>query len=125
VLTAGAIPHAVTSRLADLYHADGATSDEQAALVLLWQANQGMFDALPLAGLLVMTVGVLLLGIAMRRDPAFGKASGNASVALDVVGLAAAVITLIDPLSAVAAVGVHRVEDQSALQDQLSALTAG
>jgi hypothetical protein len=106
VLAAGAIPHVVTSRLSDLYHADGATPDEQATLVLLWQANQGMFDALLLVGLLVMPVGVILLGLAMRRDPAFGKVAGNVSVALGVVGLAAATVMLVDPLSAAAALGV-------------------
>ena len=106
VLAAGAIPHAVTSRLSDLYHADGATPDEQATLVLLWQANQGMFDALLLVGLLVMPVGVIFFGLAMRRDPAFGKVAGNVSVALGVVGLAAAMVMLVDPLSAVAALGV-------------------
>jgi hypothetical protein len=100
---AGAIPHVVQTRLSDLYHASGATPDEQAALVLLWQANQGVFEALLLAGLLVMPVGVILLGLAMRRDPAFGKAAGIVSVALGVVGLAAATVTLIDPLSLVIA----------------------
>jgi hypothetical protein len=106
VLAAGAIPHVVTSRLSDLYHASGATPDEQATLVLLWQANQGMFDALLLVGLLVMPVGVILFGLAMRRDPAFGKVVGNVSVALGVVGLAAATVMLVDPVSAVAALGV-------------------
>jgi hypothetical protein len=106
VLAAGAIPHVVTSRLSDLYHADGATPDEQATLVLLWQANQGMFDALLLVGLLVMPVGVILFGLAMRRDPAFGKVAGDVSVALGVVGLAAATVMLVDPRSAVAALGV-------------------
>ena len=106
VLAAGAIPHVVTSRLSDLYHAPGATPDQQATLVLLWQANQAMFDALLLVGLLVMPVGVILFGLAMRRDPAFGKVVGNASVALGVVGLAAAIVMLVDPLSAFAALGV-------------------
>ena len=106
VLAAGAIPHVVTSRLSDLYHAPGATPDQQATLVLLWQANQAMFDALLLVGLLVMPVGVILFGLAMRRDPAFGKVVGNVSVALGVVGLAAATVMLVDPLSAVAALGV-------------------
>ena len=106
VLAAGAIPHVVTSRLSDLYHADGAAPDEQATLVLLWQANQGMFDALLLVGLLVMPVGVILFGLAMRRDPAFGKLAGNISLALGVIGLAAAMVMLVDPLSAVAAFGV-------------------
>ena len=106
VLAAGAIPHAVTSRLANLYHADGATAGEQATLVLLWQANQGMFDALLLVGLLVMSVGIILFGLAMRRDPAFGKVAGNVSVGLGVVGLAAATVVLVDPTSAAAAGGV-------------------
>jgi Domain of unknown function (DUF4386) len=106
VLAAGAILHVVTSRLSDLYHADSVTPDERAALVLLWQANQAMFDALLLVGLLVMPVGVILFGLAMREDPAFGKVAGNVSVALGIVGLGAATIMLVDPLSAVAALSV-------------------
>ena len=106
VLAAGAMPHVVTSRLAELCHADGATPDQQATLVLLWQANQGMFDALLLVGLLVMPIGIILFGLAMRRDPAFGKVAGNVSVALGGIGLAAGTVMLVDPLSVIAAFGV-------------------
>jgi hypothetical protein len=106
MLAAGAIPHVVTSRLSDLYHADGATPDEQATLVLLWQANQGMFDALLLVGLLVMPIGVILLGLAMRRNPSFGKVAGNISMTFGVVGLAAATVMLVNPPSPAAALGV-------------------
>jgi hypothetical protein len=106
VLAAGAIPHVVTSRLSDLYHAAGISPDEQAILVLLWQANQAMFDALLLVGLLVMPVGIILFGLAMRLDPGYGKVVGTLSVALGVLGLAAATVMLVDPGSAVAAVGV-------------------
>ena len=106
VLAAGAIPHVVTSRLSDLYHAGSATPDEQATLVLLWQANQAMFDALLLVGLLVMPVGVILFGIAMRQDPAFGNVAGNVNVVLGIVGLAAATVMLVEPLSPVAALGI-------------------
>ena len=103
---AGAIPHVVTSRLSDLYHAAGVSPDVQATLVLLWQANQAMFDALLLVGLLVMPVGIILFGLAMRLDPGYGKLAGTLSVALGVLGLAAATVMLIDPLSAAAALGV-------------------
>ena len=106
VLAAGAIPHVVTSRLSDLYHAAGVAHDEQATLVLLWQANQAMFDALLLVGLLVMPAGVILFGLAMRQDPAFGKVAGNLSVVLGILGLSAATVMLVDPLSPVAALGV-------------------
>ena len=75
-------------------------------MVLMWQASQAMFDALLLVGLLVMPVGVILFGLAMRQDPDFGKIAGNVSVALGVVGLAAAMVMLVDPLSPVAALGV-------------------
>jgi hypothetical protein len=106
VLAAGAIPHVVASGLSDRYHADGVTRDEQATLVLLWQANQAMFDALMLVGLLVLPVGVILLGFAMRLDPAFGKVAGNLSIALGAVALAAATVMLVDPRSAAAALAV-------------------
>lgn len=106
VLAAGVLPHVVTSRLSDLHHADGATPDDQATPTALWQANQGMFDALLLVGLLVMPIGVIAFGLALRRDPAFGKVVGNARVALGAVGLAAATVVLVDPLSAAAAPGV-------------------
>ena len=96
----------VTSRLSDLYHAAGATPEDQATLVLLWQANQGLFDALLLVGLLVMSVGVVGFGLAMRRDPAFGPVVGSVSTGLGVLGLAAGVVMLVDPLSALAAIGV-------------------
>jgi hypothetical protein len=106
VLAAGAIPHVVTSRLSDLYHAAGVTPDEQATLVLVWQANAAMFDALLLVGLLVMPVGVILFGLAMRQDRAYGMVAGNISVALGVVGLAAATVMLVDPLTPAAALGI-------------------
>jgi hypothetical protein len=106
VLAAGAIPHVVTSRLSDLYHAVGVSPDEQATLLLLWQANQAMFDALLLVGLLVMPVGIILFGLAMRLDPGYGKVAGTLSVALGVLGLAAATVMLVDPGSPVAALGV-------------------
>jgi uncharacterized membrane protein HdeD (DUF308 family) len=92
--------------LSDLYHAAGVTPDEQATLVLLWQANAAIFDALLLVGLLVMPVGVILFGLAMRLDRACGKVVGNISVALGAVGLAAAMVMLVDPLSPAAALGV-------------------
>jgi uncharacterized membrane protein HdeD (DUF308 family) len=53
-----------------------------------------------------MPVGVILFGLAMRQDPAFGKIAGNVSVALGVIGLAAATVMLVDPLPTAAALGI-------------------
>jgi len=106
VLAAGAIPHAATSRLSDLYHAVGASAEDQATLVLVWQGTQGIFDALLLAGLLETSIGIVLLGLAMQADPAFGKGATWISVLLGTAGLAAGILVLIDPGSLVAALGI-------------------
>jgi hypothetical protein len=105
VLAAGAIPHIATSRLADLYHEPGATDVDRAALVHVWQATQGVFDAMLAAGLLVTAVGIILVGMAMLGDPAVGKVIGRVSVALGIVGLIAGIVVLVDSASVVAAVG--------------------
>jgi hypothetical protein len=106
VLATGAIPHAATSRLSDLYHAPGASAEDRATLALVWQGVQGVFDALLLTGLLVMSVAIVLLGLAMRADAAFGKAAPWVSVMVGTVGLAAGTVVLLDPASLVAALGI-------------------
>ena len=50
VLAAGALPHVATAPISDLYHAPGATPEDQATLVMMWQATEGIFDALLFAG---------------------------------------------------------------------------
>ncbi len=105
VLAAGALPHVVTGRISDLFHAPGATPGDQATLVLLWQATQGMFDALLIVGLAFLPVGLIALGVAMLGSPDFGKRFGGVTVVLGVIGVVAAVVLLIDPLSPIAVVG--------------------
>ena len=106
VLAAGALPHIAQTPISDLYHAPGATPEEQATLVLLWQASQGMFDALFVVGLLLVPIGIMALGMAMLRTPAFGKGFGGISVALGLAGVVAASVLLVDSASPVAFVGV-------------------
>jgi hypothetical protein len=102
VLAAGALPHVATARISDLYHASGATSEAKATLVLLWQATQGIFDALLVAGLVFVPFGLVALGVAMLPAPAFGKGYAAASAVLGVVGVVAALVLLVDPLSPIA-----------------------
>jgi hypothetical protein len=106
VLAAGALPHVATAPISDLYHAPGATSDDRATLVLMWQATEGIFDALFGVGLVLVPIGFIAIEVAMLRAPAFGKGFGRLSVALGVIGVIAASILLIDPLSPMAFVGV-------------------
>jgi hypothetical protein len=106
VLAAGALPHVATAPISNLYHAPGTTPEDQATLVLLWQATQGIFDALLVVGLLLVPIGVIALGVAMLGTPAFGKGVGEASVVIGVLGVAAGVVLLIDPGSPIAIVSV-------------------
>jgi hypothetical protein len=65
VVTTGALPHVAAAPISDLYHAPGATPEDQATLVLMWQATQGIFDALFGVGLLLVPIGFIALGVAM------------------------------------------------------------
>lgn len=106
VLAAGALPHVATAPISDLYHAPGATPEDQATLALLWQATEGMFDAFFGAGLFIVPIGLITLGVAMLGAPAFGKGLGRVSMVVGIVGLVAATVLLVDPLSPSAFVGV-------------------
>src|SRR3712207_3516440 len=106
VLAAGALPHVAQAPISELYHAPGATPEDRATLVLLWQATEGIFDAFFGVGLLLMPIGLIALGVAMLGAPAFSKGSGRVSVVLGAVGVVAATVLLVDPLSPSAFVGI-------------------
>src|SRR5215213_3754931 len=106
VFAAGALPQVARTPISDLYHAPGASPEDQATLALLWQATQGMLDALLVTGLLLLPIGLLMLGVAMLRTPAFGKAFGGVSVVIGVLGVAAGVVLVIYPGSLIAVVGI-------------------
>ena len=108
VLAAGALPQVARTPISALYHAPGATSEDQATLVLLWQAAQGMLDAFLVTGLLLVPIGLIGLGVGMLGTPAFGKGFGGLSVVLGVVGVIAASALLVD-VSPIAAVGVFEI----------------
>lgn len=90
LLAAGALVHIATDPISDLYHAPGATPEDQATLVLIRQATQGIFDALLVTGLLLAPIGIIGLGLAMFEAPQFGKRVGRLSVGLGVSGILAA-----------------------------------
>jgi hypothetical protein len=108
VLAAGSLPHLWQTPISDLYHAAGTTVDEQAALVVMWQAAQGIFSALLVTGLLLIPAGYLALGMAMRSTPGLGATVGHLVIGLGAVGLAAATVVLIED-SIVAALAVFAV----------------
>lgn len=80
--------------------------DDQAALALMWQAALGNFDALLLAGLAILAVGLKALGVAILGTHASGKGVGWLSVVIGALVVAAGVVLLTDPGSPIAAVSV-------------------
>ena len=106
MLAADSLHHPWQTPISDLYHAPGATPEDQATLVLIWQATQGIFNTLFVTGLVLLPIGVIALGVAMFKAPAFGKGFGGLSVVLGVVGVVAASVLLVDPPSPVAILGV-------------------
>src|ERR687893_632506 len=95
VLAAGALPHVAAAPISELYHAPGASPEDQATLVLIWQATQGIFDALFGVGLLLVPLGFIALGVAMLGAPAFGKGYGLVGLVVGAVGEVAAAMKAI------------------------------
>ena len=90
--------------LSDLYHAPGATPEEQATALLLGQATLGIVDTFFFLGNLFLMVGLIALGVAMLRTPAFGKGFGGVSVVLGVAGAVGQYATVIVPAGIGAAI---------------------
>jgi len=99
VLAAGALPNVAFAPIADLYHASGATAGEQTTLVPLWQATQGIFNETDTVGFLLLTIGFIVLGVAMLQAPAFGKGFGWVSVVIGVVGIVGIYAVGLDSIS--------------------------
>ena len=105
LLAAGALPHVAIIPISDLYHAPAATPDDQATLMLIWRGSQAILDAMLFAGLAVLPVGVIALGVAMIGTPTFGAPLGRFALGIGVIGIVAAAVTVIDPGSGMAALG--------------------
>lgn len=102
VLTAGALLNVATATMSQAYQQ--AAEADRAAVVLAWQAGQGVLDAMLVAGALLLSVAVTLFGFALRRD--LSPLLGWAAVALGTAGIAGAVLAAATPPSALVAVGI-------------------
>lgn len=106
ILAAGALPHVWQLPISDLYHAPGATPEDQAALVAVWAATEGIGGALLGAGVFVLAAGLTVLGVAMYDAPGFGRRLGGLSLGLGGLGFVTALVVVIVPPSPIVAVGV-------------------
>jgi len=72
--------------ISNLYHTAGATVD-QSTFGLVWQAIQGIFNQFDTAAVLLLSVGIIVLGMGMAASPTFGRGLGWVSAAVGVAGL--------------------------------------
>lgn len=93
--------------ISDLYHAPGATATQQAAATVAWQATQGMFFELDVAAGLLLSLGFIVLGVAMAQATGFGKRLGELSIVLGTLSLlGVALIPVLGEASVVAVLAV-------------------
>jgi len=97
------LPHVAHDAIFEFYHAAGVTAADQATIALMWQAILGMIDLTTYVGFFVVTASLILLGVGMIGSPDFGKVFGWVTVVLGIVGMAAAVLQIIDPASMIGA----------------------
>ena len=106
IMAASALLHVSTSPLADLYSSPDTPSEDLVAIESAWHGAQSVFDAMLATGLVLVPIGILLLGVAMRASAAFGPRLTFAALGIGVLGTLGALIEIVDPGSDASAVTV-------------------
>ena len=105
-MAAGSLLHVATSPLAELYDNPDTPPEDLPMIEYAWQGAQSVFDTLLATGVLLVPIGIVLLGIAMRESPAFGLRLTRLTFGLGTVGIVGAMIAIVDPGSAFSAASV-------------------
>ena len=106
IMAASSLLHVATSPLADLYTAPDTPPEDLPSIVYAWHGAQSVFDTMLATGVLLVPIGIVLLGVAMRNCPAFGPRLTWLAFGLGTAGVIGAVIAVVDPGSAFSAVSV-------------------
>ena len=106
MMAASSLLHISTSPLSDLYDDPGASAAERQAVESAWYAAQSVFDTMLMTGVLLVPIGIVLFGVAMRSASAFGSRLAMITIGLGVLGIVGATIAVIVPGSAFAAAAV-------------------
>jgi hypothetical protein len=106
MMAASSMLHLSTAPLADLYTDPGASSEDRRAIEYAWHGAQSVFDTMLATGALLVPIGMVLFGLAMRHTTAFGPRLTWFAIGLGLVGTAGAVVGIVDPGSLFLALGV-------------------
>ena len=83
----GGLPPVAFSKISDLYHSSTSTPTDQATLAFVWQGIQAIFNETDSMGFVLLSSGLILLGIAMLRTPAFGRRLGSVNIVIALLAL--------------------------------------
>lgn len=106
MMAASSLLHVATSPLADLYTARDTPAQDLQAIEYAWHGAQSVFDTMLATGVLLVPIGIVLLGVAMRSTPAFGPGLTSLTLVLGIVGIVGAAIAVVDPGSMFSAASV-------------------
>lgn len=109
IMAASSLLHVSTSPLAELYTSADTPPEDLPAIEYAWHGAQSVFDTMLATGVLLVPIGIILLGIAMWRAPAFGPGLAKLSIGLGAVGIIGAAIAVVDPGSAFSAASVAAI----------------
>ncbi len=87
ILAVEGVPDVAYAKISDLFHAPGATAQDQATLALIWKTTQGLFSQYDTASFVFLALGYVAFGFAMLRNLAFGKRFGIIAIVLGLAGL--------------------------------------
>lgn len=106
IMAASSVLHISTAPLSELYTATDNSPEDLRAIEYAWHGTQSVFDTMLLTGLLLVPLGIVFHGLAMRRDPGYGPRLGLAAIVLGLVGLIGAAVEAIDTGTDLSAAGV-------------------
>ena len=106
MMAASSLLHVATSPLADLYTASDTPPEDLASIEYAWHGAQSVFDTMLATGVLLVPIGIVLLGVAMRSTPAFGTGLTMLTIGLGTAGIIGAAIEVVDPALEVSAASV-------------------
>jgi hypothetical protein len=106
IMAASSLLHVSTSPLADLYTASDTPPEDLPMIEYAWHGAQSVFDTMLATGVLLVPIGIVLFGVAMRNASAFGPHLSTFTIGLGTVGIIGAAIEVVDPGSDASAVAV-------------------
>lgn len=106
IMAASSLLHVSTSPLADLYTDASTPPEDVVAIEYAWHGTQSVFDSMLATGLLLVPVGMVLFGLAMKRSLQFGPRLAWLAIGVGAIGVVGATAEIVDQSLEVSALSV-------------------